>query len=244
MATRRVSDAGLRLSPGLHGAELASPRRRVAAFAIDVAIVAVPSVLVAVLVAWAVLAIREPAALAALGDLLSRRASTPEAARAALRDVVPLLVEHDMPGTPPETAVAFARGDLDGAVDALGDRDIVVALQVGDSAIRADAGRKIVIELGRLMPAGVRLAALYGVGALYFSLLTARRCGATLGKRWLGIRVVRLDGKPLGRIASFERYVGYAQVPASLFTALLDFWRDSNRRLPHDRLSGTLVVRR
>jgi len=55
--------------------------------------------------------------------------------------------------------------------------------------------------------------------------------------------VVRLDAGRLGLLESFERFVGYAQVPASLFTALLDFWRDPNRRLPHDRLSGTLVVR-
>ncbi len=243
MATRRVTDAGLRLAPELAGAELASPRRRVAAFAIDAAILVGPSLVVALAVAWAVLAIREPAALAALTDLLLGRTSTPAAQRATMRDLVPVMVEYDMPGTPPEVVTAYRRGDLDRAVEALGDRDIVIVLNVDDDTTILGEADPIRIELGRMMPTGVRPAAFYGLAALYFTWLTSRRSGATLGKRWLGVRVVRLDSARLGPVMSFERFVGYAQVPASLFTALLDFWRDPNRRLPHDRLAGTLVIR-
>lgn len=238
-----MTDTRLRLAPELVGVELASPRRRLAAFGIDAAILVVPSLVVAAAVAWAVLAVREPAALAALTDLMLRRTTTTEATRSAMRDLVPLLVEYDMPGTPPEMAVAYAEQDLDRAVEALGDRDIVITIQTGGSIRQVDGDDTVLVELGRLMPPGVRLASLYGLGAVYFTLLTARRAGATLGKRWLGLKVVRLDGRTPDRLDSFERFVGYAQVPASLFTALLDFWRDPNRRLPHDRLSGTLVVR-
>jgi len=244
VATRRVTDERLRLSPDLAGAELASPQRRLSAFGIDVAVLLVPSLAVAVAVAWLVLALREPAALAALTDLLLRRATTPEAAQSAVRNLVPLLVEYDMPGVPPEMALAYEEHDLDRAVEALGDRDLVITIQTGRSSPRMPADNVVMVELGRLMPPGVRLASLYGLGAVYFTLLTARRAGATLGKRWLGVKVVRVDGGRPGRLESFERFVGYAQVPASLFTALLDFWRDPNRRLPHDRLSGTLVIRR
>ena len=52
------------------------------------------------------------------------------------------------------------------------------------------------------------------------------------------LRVIRFGGGPFHWLDCFERFVGYAQIPATLFTALLDFWRDPNRRLPHDRLSG------
>ncbi|MCU0305749.1 MAG: hypothetical protein MUC56_16990 [Thermoanaerobaculales bacterium] len=177
MATRWVTEARLRLAPELIGAELASPGRRLAAFAIDAAILFVPSVVAAAAVAWLVLALRDPAALAALTDLLMQRTTTADAARAAVRDLVPLLVEHDMPGVPPETAVAYAEDDLDRALDALGDRDIVITIQGGGSSPRNLADDVVLLELGRLMPPGVRLAAMYGLGALYFTLLTARRGG-------------------------------------------------------------------
>ncbi|MEN8163277.1 MAG: RDD family protein [Acidobacteriota bacterium] len=98
--------------------------------------------------------------------------------------------------------------------------------------------------LGRLMPPLLRLITYYGFAALYFSWLTSRRSGATPGKRWLGIRVVRVDNRQLSLLESFEGFVGYFQIPASFGTAILDFWRDANRRLPYDRLSGTIVIRK
>jgi uncharacterized RDD family membrane protein YckC len=159
-----------------------------------------------------------------------------------MRDVIPLLVRYDMPGTPPAAAAAFLAGDTEGALDALGDPELVIVLNTGDPLVPAEAG-VIRVELQRLMPAGLRLAALYGVAALFFGWFTARRSGSTPGKRWLRIRVVKVDGRELGLLEGLERFAGYAQIPASLFTALLDFWRDPNLRLPHDRLSGTLVVR-
>ncbi len=243
ITTRNVTDSGLKVASDLLGAELASPLRRLAAFAIDASLLVIPSLVIAVLVAWATLAVRQPVALHALTGLISGRLSTPDEQRAAMRDLIPLMVEYDMPGTPPEVAVAWAEGDPDRAVEALGRRDIAVVLNVEKSRILTTDSPQIRIELGRLMPPLLRLASLYGLAALYFSWFTSRRGGATLGKRWLGIRVVRIDQGSLGLLMSFERFVGYAQVPASLFTAVLDLWRDPNRRLPHDRLAGTLVVR-
>jgi uncharacterized RDD family membrane protein YckC len=89
----------------------------------------------------------------------------------------------------------------------------------------------------------LRAAAVFGVGALYFTLLTRGRRGATLGKHLLGIRVVRLDGGRLSLRESFERFSGYFHIPSSLGLALLDLWHDPNRRLPHDRVVHTAVVR-
>jgi uncharacterized RDD family membrane protein YckC len=80
------------------------------------------------------------------------------------------------------------------------------------------------------------------VGALYFTLLTRGRRGATLGKRLLGIRVVRLDGHRLSLMESFERFAGYLHIPGSLGLSLLDLWHDPNRRLPHDRTVHTAVL--
>lgn len=82
-----------------------------------------------------------------------------------------------------------------------------------------------------------------GWAGLYFTFFLGWWKGRTPGKRLLGIRVVRLDGKPLGYWASFERYGGYA---ASLFTGLEGFGRliwDPNRQALEDKLAGTVVVR-
>lgn len=97
--------------------------------------------------------------------------------------------------------------------------------------------------LERLIPQAVRGVALYGVAALYFGLLTRGRKRATLGKRVVGIRVVRLDGERLTLFESLERFVGYLHIPGTLFVGLVDFWRDPNRRLAHDRVVHTAVVR-
>jgi len=81
-----------------------------------------------------------------------------------------------------------------------------------------------------------------GWAGLYFTFFLGWWKGRTPGKRLLGIRVVRLDGRPLGYWVSFERYGGYA---ASLFTGLEGFARifwDPNRQALEDRLAGTVVV--
>lgn len=81
-----------------------------------------------------------------------------------------------------------------------------------------------------------------GWSGLYFTFLTGFFKGRTPGKRLLNLRVVRLDGKPLGYWVSFERFGGYA---ASLFTGFEGFLRilwDPNRQGLEDKLAETVVV--
>lgn len=82
----------------------------------------------------------------------------------------------------------------------------------------------------------------FGWGAVYFSLLPAWWQGQTLGKRLFGLRVVRLNGKPLTVWNCFDRYGGYA---AGFATGLLGFaqvfW-DANRQAIHDKISFTVVL--
>jgi hypothetical protein len=83
----------------------------------------------------------------------------------------------------------------------------------------------------------------FGWFALYFTAFTVLGRGQTPGKRLLGIKVLRLDNRPLGWWLAFERFGGYA---ASFSTGLLGFaqvlW-DRNRQALHDRAVGTVVVR-
>jgi hypothetical protein len=81
-----------------------------------------------------------------------------------------------------------------------------------------------------------------GWSGLYFTFLTGFFRGRTPGKRLLQVRVVRLDGRPLGFWASLERYGGYA---AALFTGFEGFLKilwDPNRQGIQDKIAETVVV--
>jgi hypothetical protein len=83
----------------------------------------------------------------------------------------------------------------------------------------------------------------FGWAAVYFTAFLAMMRGQTPGKKLLGIRVIRLDGKPLGWWIAFERFGGYA---ASFSVGLLGFiqilW-DRNRQGLHDKACETVVIR-
>lgn len=82
----------------------------------------------------------------------------------------------------------------------------------------------------------------FGWSGLYFTAMLALWRGRTPGKRLLGIRVIRLNGKPIGWWPAFERFAGYA---AGFATGLLGFqilW-DRNRQAIHDKITETAVVR-
>lgn len=83
----------------------------------------------------------------------------------------------------------------------------------------------------------------FGWAALYMTVFLSWWNGQTVGKRLMGVRVVRLDGEPITWWTAFERAGGYA---AGLATGLLGFaqvWWDANRQTIHDRIVGTVVVR-
>lgn len=83
----------------------------------------------------------------------------------------------------------------------------------------------------------------FGWSGLYFTAFVALWNGQTPAKRLLGVRVVRLDGRPMTWWSAFERFGGYA---AGLVTGLLGFaqvfW-DRNRQMIHDKIVETVVVR-
>lgn len=83
----------------------------------------------------------------------------------------------------------------------------------------------------------------FGWTGLYFTAFVALWNGQTPGKKLLGVRVVRLDGRPMTLLSSFERFGGYA---AGLVTGLLGFaqvYWDRNRQMIHDKIVETVVVR-
>ncbi len=82
----------------------------------------------------------------------------------------------------------------------------------------------------------------FGWMAIYFTAFVALWRGHTPGKRALGIRIVRLSGKPISWWIAFERFGGYG---ASVFTGMLGFFEmlwDANRQALHDKVARTVVI--
>lgn len=87
-----------------------------------------------------------------------------------------------------------------------------------------------------------QLGSAIGLWSVYFTVALTLTQGRTVGKKALGIRAIRLDGKPITWWFAFERAGGYA---AGIATGLLGFaqvWWDPNRQCVHDKIGGTVVV--
>lgn len=91
------------------------------------------------------------------------------------------------------------------------------------------------------LDAGMLLSAMLFL--LYFTLFTGEG-GQTLGKKVLGIKVVRTDGSPITYSRSLLRACGYG-VSTFFFTFLGFLWAGWDRRKQgwHDKIAGTVVIR-
>ena len=76
---------------------------------------------------------------------------------------------------------------------------------------------------------------------LLYDLLFWMLAGQTPGKRFLGVRIVRTDGKRLRWGNALRRKVGY-WISAILFLGYLWVIVDNKRQAWHDHLAGTLVL--
>jgi uncharacterized RDD family membrane protein YckC len=145
------------------------------------------------------------------------------------------LASADSAAGPPDSVALLTAQvrDLEREKDALADRLREATEEKKPTSLVARAGTLLKDDLG------------LGLGwmGLYFTAAVALWQGRTPGKRLLGIRIVRLNGKPIGWWAAFERFGGYA---AGVATGLLGFaqifW-DKNRQAIHDKISETAVVR-
>ena len=93
----------------------------------------------------------------------------------------------------------------------------------------------------------------YGLGALVtmglglYNLVLVCRTGQTMGKRRLGLKVVKLDGEPLLGLGQFWRCISptvISMVPLVGIVAAFDafFIFGNSRRCLHDYLAGSVVV--
>ncbi|MEO8275833.1 MAG: RDD family protein [Thermoanaerobaculia bacterium] len=243
MPQRRFDPQSLAITPALAGSILPSPLRRALAFAIDAALLLLPTIAAAALFSGLALHASDPAGYRALRTALFAYPDEPTARHALLRDLAPALARIDAAGLPSSVKADIEAGELDRAADRLAEMNLQIALDLGENEAKPLTEGTVRLEVERLIPAFMRAAALFFVPAIYFGFAISR-WGATIGKRLLGLRVVRLDGERLSFFASVERFGAYFGILGTLGLGLLDLWKDPNRRLGHDRAVDTVVVRR
>lgn len=142
-------------------------------------------------------------------------------------------------------AAAVARDTIGALESALAEREGALAgEQQEHEATRARLSAATAPGLfGRLRDFADELGFGFSWAILYTTILLSWWNGQTVGKKLLGLRVVRLDGEPITWWIAFERAGGYA---AGFATGLLGFaqvWWDANRQAIHDRIVGTVVIR-
>ena len=242
MPDRCFDPESLAIDPALVGRPLPSPRRRLAAFVLDYALLLLPTLATALLFAGLALHWTDPAGYAAVKAVVFAMPEDPAAQHAVLRDLAPVLARIDAEGLSAAVKADVESGDLDSAARRLADAEILVALNVGGGEPQLLGPKTVRLGLERLIPGPIRSAALFLVPAIYFALATSR-WGTTAGKRLMGLRVVRLDGRRLTLFEGIERFGDYFGLLGTLGLGLFDLWRDPNRRLGHDRAVDTVVVR-
>jgi uncharacterized RDD family membrane protein YckC len=97
-----------------------------------------------------------------------------------------------------------------------------------------------------IVGSNLMLAAFYSVAGVLYVLnfvLLAGREGQTIGKRLVGIRVVTVDGEPVGYGTVLLRHcVGYLLSAIAGFLGFLWAIWDSKHQTWHDKLARTVVV--
>src|SRR6185503_2500485 len=112
MTDRLVSDAALAPSSRLVGLPLASPVRRMAAFAFDCILLLLPSLLVAVAASATSLYVTDREAFRAVRTALKRRPADHAEQVAMLGRIAPILVRAEASGLPPSVAMAVHESDF------------------------------------------------------------------------------------------------------------------------------------
>ena len=243
MASRTLTGVThLVTTPELIGREVPSPRRRVAAFAIDGAVLLVPTIAAAVLCSALSLYVTDRPAYDAVRALYAHSVKTDEDSIRVLTALLPKLVEVKADGLPLEAITATRAGHpAEGAVF-LKDADFEFSLAFATEDHRPLRAGQVRVPIANFIPGLIRGGAMFLVPAVYFT-LCGRFRGRTIGKRLTGLEVVRLDGRRVSWMESFDRFGGYAQIPGTFLIGLADLWRDPNRRLAHDRGAHTVVLR-
>jgi hypothetical protein len=261
---RWVTPEPLNVAPRLVGLPLATPQRRAAAMAVDLAVVALLSgvsgfwlvgglVMVVLqlrsqrggtrwrtLVGWGFAGLLGLLALQEAWDTwgpdraVHQAAARAEAAANKAEAVAEAAANQSEVAA--ERAPAAARPASAAGPDA---EQRIAQLEAEVAALRKPQPLNLRHELDRAIDAA---GASFGWGIVYFSLLPAWWGGQTPGKKLFGLRVVELTGQPMTVMRCLRRYGGYAAGMATGGLGFVQLLWDHNRQGIQDRTAHTVVI--
>lgn len=83
---------------------------------------------------------------------------------------------------------------------------------------------------------------LFFLASSYFVILNGYS-GKTIGKMFMGIKIISDEGNPIGFWQSFVRWIGYYVSGIFLFIGFIWSFFDPNYQSWHDKIAGTYVVK-
>lgn len=239
-----VTDEPFAVAPELLGQPLASVRRRAVAFAIDSVVAFIVGVVIVLLAALLVLRIQAPTAYRGLGLWATGQAGEAADWEHAQLEIYQLIDRRRPDLLPPSVAEATRANDPQHLAAVLERERLSIMHDAGASAPSYFDAEARTLRIHNDVTFG-RLGSVFNLLAVYlayFAILGALGNGRTPGKWLFRLRARRLDGKPTGWLASFERAGGYTSSAATLGLGFLAAVRDANRQALHDRIAGTVVV--
>ena len=81
------------------------------------------------------------------------------------------------------------------------------------------------------------------IGIAYIVGLWTYWGGQTIGKKAMGIKVVKADGTPFGLVPAIIRYVGYIVSAVVILLGFIWILFDPDKQGWHDKIAGTYVVK-
>jgi hypothetical protein len=267
-----VTPEAFQIDPALLGLPLASPWRRLSALLVDLALVGILTAALAdaQVLLWAAIGVilvrvalkraGRPvtqastfllrASVGCLGVLILTIVGTVAAfsvmSDAQREDVTVDLIEAGAElGVLDSTRIVPGRADsADGAapVATAARLDTVAELEARVAELTTQLATERRTFASLMAEVWDQIGSAIGLWSLYFALLLPRMRGQTIGKRLLGVRVMRLDGQPITWWAGLERAGGYAAGLATGFLGFAQIFWDRNRQCIHDKIVGTVVV--
>lgn len=129
---------------------------------------------------------------------------------------------------------------LDDRLDDAGDDLASAEERLAAAQAEIDAGQAGV--LGLVRDIWDQAGSAIGLWSIYFTVALTVTGGRTVGKKVMGLRVLRLDGEPMNWWSSFERAGGYVAGIATGTLGFVQVFWDPNRQCVHDKIVGTVVV--
>lgn len=134
---------------------------------------------------------------------------------------------------------------LDGLIKAVVTIAVIVALYGGTGLLDDDVSAGRAASEGFFLGLAIGFVVIFVVNFFYDVLFETLSSGRTPGKRWTGLRVVRLGGGPVGFMASAVRNLVRIvdSLPAAYAIGMIAVVFSSKNQRLGDMAAGTIVVR-